>query len=85
MARTRMEWDWVGDYPVFIYTQWLSEKRFNVKIVLGTVGDQNIGNTGPDAPAYMEYTRCGLVSRDEVEEDAFCAVATKLGVSDAST
>lgn len=78
MARTRMEWDWIYDYPVFVYTTFITENEFNVKIVLGTKGDQNAGGTGPKAEAYMEYVRIGLNSKFKVVVDAFKRVEREL-------
>jgi hypothetical protein len=30
MSRVRMSWDWVGDYPIFVYTRFIDNKKFNV-------------------------------------------------------
>lgn len=71
MARTRMSWNWVGRYPVFVYTTFVGHGKFHVKVVLGKKGNQNEGYNGPKAPAYFEYTSEGIASKDGVVDDAF--------------
>ena len=74
MAKTRMSWDWVGDYPVFIYTQFLDHFKFNVRIVIGEKGNQNAKGYGPTAKPDIEYVQTGLISKNEVVGVAFeCA------------
>jgi len=65
MSRTRMSWDWVGDYPIFVYTNFLNHNKFHVKVVRGQKGDQNASGYGPSAPAFFEYTS-HLNSKDAV-------------------
>ena len=78
MGRIRADWDWVKGYPVFIYTSFIDHFKFNVKIVLGVKGNQNTGNTGPRAKAYMEYICEGKQSKNEVVSDAIRRVKKKM-------
>ena len=71
MSRTRMDWDWVGHYPFFVFTTWIDNGKFNVKIVKGTKDNQNAGNTGPSAPAWKEYIQEGYASKEAVVKQAF--------------
>ena len=64
--RIRMDWDWVKGYPIFVYTTFLDNKKFHVKLVKGKYGDQNAGYVGPRAPAWHQYIQTGLASKDEV-------------------
>ena len=73
-----MSWDWVGDYPIFVYKRFLCHGQFNVKVVKGTKGDQNAGNTGPDSDAWFEYVSEGLASKNAVDKEAFQKAAKKL-------
>lgn len=68
--RVRMEWDWVKGYPIFVYTSFISPYKFHVKLVKGVKGNQNAGDVGPRSPAWHEYTQEGLLSRDEVVNQA---------------
>lgn len=75
---TKMSWDWVGDYPVFVYTTWQKERVFYVKVVLGSKNREEEIDTSPRGKAYMEYVRKGLLSKGEVADDAFERVERKL-------
>lgn len=66
MSKVKMSWDWVGEYPVFVYTTFVDHNIFKVKIVLGTKSNPGVGNNGPDAEPWMEYTQRGLASKHEV-------------------
>ena len=79
MGRVRMSWDWIGDWPVFVYTRFLSDKKFSVKVVKGIKGNQNAGDTGPTSRAWFEYTSEGLASKNAVDKEAFQKAAAKLG------
>lgn len=70
-GRTRMSWDWVGKYPVFVYTRFIDHFKFNVRIVIGKKGNQNAEGFGPSAKADIEYVQRGLASKREVDELAF--------------
>jgi hypothetical protein len=70
MSRLRMEWDWVGDYPIFVYMRFVTHGVWDVKIVKGVKGNQNAGGIGPTAPAWFSYRAEGLVSRSDVCKDA---------------
>lgn len=70
MSRVRMEWNWVGEWPVFVYMEFIDHGTWNVKVVKGVKGDQNAGNTGPSAPAWFKYRSTGLISRSAVCKDA---------------
>lgn len=65
-----MSWDWVGDYPIFVYTRFLDHFKFEVKIVKGKKGDQNAEGCGPTAKPWMKYVQHGLASKREVVEKA---------------
>ena len=78
MSRVRMSWDWVGDYPIFVYTTYIDRKKFHVKVVKGTKGEQNAGNTGPNSEAWFEYVSEGLASKNAVDKEAFQKAAEKL-------
>jgi len=80
MARTRMEWDWVGDYPIFVYTTFIDHNRFDVKVVKGEKGNQNAKGYGPSSKAWMSYTMKGIASRDQVCNKAFQLAAEKLDI-----
>lgn len=56
MTRIKMEWGWANDYPIFVYMKWLDNNLWEVKIVKGIKGNQNAGNTTPNAPAWFKYT-----------------------------
>lgn len=73
-----MSWDWVGSYPVFVYTTFIDHFEFKVKVVLGTKGNQNAGGTGPSAPAWMEYIQKGVASKDEVVQLALFKAQERL-------
>jgi hypothetical protein len=66
IMRVRMDWDWVKGYPIFVYTTFLDNKKFHVKLVKGEYGDQNAGYVGPRAPAWHQYIQTGLASKNEV-------------------
>jgi len=70
-AKTRMSWNWIGDYPVFVYTRFCQHNTFSVKVVKGKQGDQNALGYGPNAPAWKEYIQRGMASRDDVVAEAF--------------
>lgn len=61
-----MSWDWVKDYPIFVYTTWLNHNIFHVKLVKGEKGNQNAPGFGPNAPAWKEYVQRGISSKDKV-------------------
>ena len=67
---TKMSWDWVGNYPIFIYTTFIEHGLFNVKIVLGEKGNQNANGYGPNAKAWIELKIKGIRSKDEVAKKA---------------
>lgn len=71
MARVRMSWNWVGEWPIFVYTTFITHNVFRVKLVKGTKGDQNDPAVGPWSPAWKQYTQKGLASKDAVVELAF--------------
>ncbi len=68
--KTRMSWDWIEKYPVFVYTTFLDHKKFRVKIVLGKKGDQDASGYGPDAEPWKLYIMNGLSSKDAVVANA---------------
>lgn len=68
--RKRMSWDWVGSYPVFVYTTYLAPSVFNVDIIIGKKGDQNADGHGPKDKVDRSYTQQGLPSKDQVVEKA---------------
>lgn len=68
--RKRMTWDWVDDYPVFIYTTWLGPKVFKVDIIIGTKGNQNAGKTGPNDPIDHSYIQNNMWSKNQVVSKA---------------
>lgn len=70
MGRVRMDWDWVGSYPIFVYTSFIAPKKFRVKIVKGERGNQNAPGHGPSAPAWIEYIQEGLESKEKVVHQA---------------
>jgi len=78
MSKVRMSWDWVGDYPIFVYTRFLDHFKFEVKIVKGKKGDQNAKGYGPGAKAWVAYTQTGLASKREVVDVAFALAAARL-------
>jgi hypothetical protein len=71
MFRTRMDWDWAGKWPIFVYTTWFDNAIFYVKIVKGKYGDQNAPGYGPTAPAWKDYVQRGLRSKNDVVRQAF--------------
>jgi hypothetical protein len=66
----RMSWDWVDDYPIFIYTTFIDNGVCKIKIVKGEKLEQNAPGYGPTAPAWIEYIEIGLMSKKEVVEVA---------------
>lgn len=70
MSRLRMEWTWVGDYPIFVYMRFIDHGKWSVKVVKGVKGNQNAGDTSPRAKAWFEYTAEGCISRMSVLKDA---------------
>ncbi len=78
MSRARMSWDWIGEWPVFVYTRFLSDKKFSVKVIKGVKGDQNAGNTSPNSEPWFEYISEGIASKNAVDKDAFQRSAIKL-------
>lgn len=69
MSRIRMEWGWARDYPIFVYMKFITHNKWKVKVVKGKKGNQNAGNTGPDALPWFEF-ESDKCSRFEVYEDA---------------
>lgn len=69
MSRLRCEWGWVKNYPVFVFMRFICQNKWEVKVVKGKQGNQNIGNTGPNAPAWFEFISHGL-SRSDVYKEA---------------
>lgn len=80
MSRTRMEWDWVGDYPVFVYMTFITHFKWSVCVVIGKKGDQNAEGYGPRAKPDLVYIETGLCSRAEVCEAAMERVHAKLNI-----
>jgi len=73
MSRLRMEWEWVKDYPIFVYMQFIDHNKWDVKVVRGAKGNQHKGNTSPTAPAWFKYeSKCN--SRRDVCIEA-CRIA----------
>lgn len=70
MSRVRADWDWIGHYPFFIYTSFISDKKFDVKIVKGMKDNQNAPGFGPSSPAWKQYIQEGLSSKDAVVAQA---------------
>ena len=64
--RTRMAWEWVRGYPVFIYTTFLDHNVFDVKIVKGRKGTQNAPGFGPNSKPWKKYIQRGVASKDQV-------------------
>ena len=73
-----MSWDWVGDWPIFVYKRFINQNKYQVKVVKGTKGDQNAGNTGPDSEAWFEYESGFMASKHAVDKEAFQKAAKKL-------
>jgi hypothetical protein len=71
LTRIRMEWQWVEGYPMFVYTKWIDTDLYKVKVVKGVKGDQNAGDTGPEARAFMTFTLHGMKSRELANVEAF--------------
>lgn len=72
-----MSWDWVGDYPVFIYTTWRDNGIFDVDIIIGTKNDQNAGNTGPHVKPDFSYTEKDFLSKNDVVKRALRLTKTQ--------
>ena len=70
MSRTRMTWDWIREYPIFIYTRFINQGICHVKVIRGQKGDQNAEGTGPLDKAWFEYKSRGLYSKHDVTEHA---------------
>lgn len=70
MSRVRMSWDWVGDYPIFVYTTFITHFKFHVKLVKGKHRDQNAPGRGPTSKAWIEYICEDLASKNEVVTEA---------------
>ena len=77
MSSVRMEWDWVGEYPIFVYMRFLYHNLWEVKVVKGEKDNQNAIGYGPEAQAWVKYTsqKC---SRSEVFEEARLKAVEKL-------
>ena len=69
--KTRMSWDWVGEYPVFVYTTFLTHFKFNVKIMIGEKGNQNADCARPWDKPDIEYVQNDIASKNGVVEIAF--------------
>jgi len=76
--RTRMSWDWVLGYPIFVYTTFLDHFLFSVKIVKGVKGNQNATGFGPSAPAWIEYEQKDMASKNEVVSEALRRAKDKI-------
>ena len=70
MARTRMSWDWVKGYPIFVYTTFIDHSHFHVKVVKGEFGKQNAWGYSPRSKAWFEYECVEFASKDAVVGDA---------------
>ena len=70
MARIRADWDWVGGYPIFVYTSFIDHNKFQVKIVKGIKGNQNAPGFGPSAEAWKYYVQEGIASKEGVVKQA---------------
>ena len=77
MSRLRMEWDWVGEYPIFVYMRFYNHNLWHVKVVKGEKNNQNAPGSGPEALAWFKYTsqKC---SRSEVCREACAKVKEQL-------
>ena len=71
MTRKRMSWGWVDEYPVFVYTTWITHNVFDVIVIKGTKGNQNDPAIDINTKPYMTYIERGLPSKDKVVEAAF--------------
>ncbi len=80
MAKKRMTWDWVGDYPIFVFTEFIDHGMFKVKVVKGVKGDQSAGDNSYTATSFIEYLEDKYQSKDLVVDEAFKKTAEKLGV-----
>jgi hypothetical protein len=67
MAKTKTTWDWIGGYPVFIYTTFVDHFKFLVRVDLGEKGNQNDQSKGE---TILEYTQAGLAAKDDVVDEA---------------
>ena len=70
MGRTRMGWDWVRDYPVFVYTNFIEHFKFKVRIMIGEKGNPSSKGHGPTSRPNIEYIQEGLISRRKIVEEA---------------
>jgi hypothetical protein len=68
--RTRMSWEWIEKYPIFVYTTWIEPNHFLVKMVKGKKGDQNASGYGPGAKPWTTYHQHQLSSKDGVVAQA---------------
>lgn len=64
--RTRLSWEWVDTFPVFIYTTFVDHFHFIVKVVIGKENEPNARGYGPGAKGDIEYVQYGLASKKEV-------------------
>lgn len=79
--RTRMSWDWVGEYPVFVYTTFLDNFKFNVKIMIGEKGNQNADCARPWDKPDIEYVQNNIASKNGVVNIAFEKARIHLNLS----
>jgi hypothetical protein len=56
-----MSWDWVGEYPIFVYTSFIDHFHFNVSIYKGEKNNQNGKET-----LLIKYEQFGKASKREV-------------------
>ena len=80
MGRTRRSWGWVGDYPVFVYTNFITDFEFRVRIVIGEKNNQNALGYGPTATPDLDYVQTGLQSKDQVFDEALIKAHEFLGI-----
>lgn len=70
MSRTRMNWEDIDGFPVFVYSTFLDHNLFQVKVVIGKKGDFG-GNYGPDKKGDLSYTERTCNSTMAVAKKAF--------------
>lgn len=71
MSRVRMEWDMVLGYPIMVYTTFIKHGLFHVKLVKGKKGSPNGQDLGPKTEAWKEYKIQGLISKNQIANNAF--------------
>ena len=77
-----MSWDWVNDYPIFVYTTFIDHYKFKVSVVRGKKGDQNAKGYGPNAKPWFTFNSINVCAHHEAVKQALNLASLKMQEED---